>query len=743
VKYTLSILLISLGIFSHAQKIAGTVRDAISLDPLIGATISISAIQSGQISDVDGTFEIDNLSSGRYSLIVSFVGYKTQQISEVWVKNGKVTTLDVLLERSASDLQEVAVYAKRATITLGKIGITEEQINRYAASYNDPARVIIASPDLAVTNDQNNLISVRGLSPSLNIWKLEGSEIVNPNHLSNAGTFLDQPTATGGGVNILSAQMLDRSQFLYGGFSVAQGNATAGVFDMNIKKGASNRQYTAQASLIGLDFATEGALSKNDRTTYAANYRYSFTGLLAQFGVDFGGEEIGFQDLSLSVNTQIGEKTELKFFALGGASYNDFEKPETIERAKDRGDINYDSRMGAVGTSFRTGLENGHIGGSLVYSGVENLREAETVDSLRVFIIGLNEGKETFFEDQQSTLSFNGYWMTRMFSSINSSMGLMANQYFYTAETRQTYLDGIVHESQNVNGSINQYLWRPYWNLSGVLIRNISWMAGIAMSIIEDQTKLEPRASLTYSLAENHSLTASYGLYNQLQRPFNFYFDQTPRPVTGTTMGFLESQRFLLNYAGEVGNISASSELFYYLFPKVYVYDPLLPQEVETSSYGFSLSLNKPLQNGFYIQTGGSLFNSEIGNEESAYNTGYSVRLTSGKEWTRMKKEAEKRFGINLRGMVQGGRPLTVRSETIGSPFVMNEAYRTTPYLRLDLRMIWTKVHSNWTSSIALDLQNVLNRQNEAYRYYDTYTEQVDTQYQLGLIPILTYRVEW
>ncbi len=742
-KHTFSILLILFGVFSYAQKIEGTVRDAVSLDPLVGATIAIEATQSGQISDPDGTFAIDNLSSGRYSLAVSFIGYQTKEITEVWVKNGKVTTLDILLERSSSDLQEVVVYAERATISLGKIGITEEQINRYAASYNDPARVILSSPDLAVTNDQNNLISVRGLSPSLNIWRLEGSEIVNPNHLSNAGTFLDQPTATGGGVNILSAQMLDRSHFLYGGFSVAQGNVTAGVFDMNIKKGASNRQYTAQASLIGLDFATEGALGNNGRTTYAANYRYSFTGLLAQFGVDFGGEAIGFQDLSLSVNTQIGEKTELKFFALGGASYNDFEKPDTIERAKDRGNINYESRMGAVGTSFSTGLENGHIGGSLVYSGVENLRKAETVDSLRVFIIGLNEGKETFFEDQQSTLSFNGFWKTRMLSRITSSIGFMANQYFYTAETRQTYLDGVVHESQNVNGSSNQYLLRPYWDLSGILSRNISWSAGIAMSAIEDQTKLEPRASLTYCFTENHSLTASYGLYNQLQRPFNFYFDQTPRPVTETPMRFLESQRFLLNYAGEVGSVSMNSEVFYYLFPKVPQYDPLLPKEVESSSYGISLSLNKPLQNGYYFQTGGSFFNSEIGEDESAYNTGYSARLTSGKDWTRMKEGSEKRFGINMRGMVQGGRPLTVRSQTNESPFLIDEAYRTTPYIRLDLRMIWTKVHSNCTSSIALDLQNVLNRQNEAYRYYDSYTEQVETQYQLGLIPILTYRVEW
>ena len=63
-------------------------------------------------------------------------------------------------------------------------------------------------------NDQANHLVIRGNSPNALSWRLEGVEIVNPNHLSNAGTFGDRATQNGGGVNILSAQMLGNSDFL-------------------------------------------------------------------------------------------------------------------------------------------------------------------------------------------------------------------------------------------------------------------------------------------------------------------------------------------------------------------------------------------------------------------------------------------------------------------------------------------------------------------------------------------------
>jgi hypothetical protein len=64
-------------------------------------------------------------------------------------------------------------------------------------------------------------------------------------------------------------------------------------------------------------------------------------------------------------------------------------------------------------------------------------------------------------------------------------------------------------------------------------------------------------------------------------------------------------------------------------------------------------------------------------------------------------------------------------------------------YFRVDLRLNWRKNKKRYTRTIAIDIQNVLNVQNEAYHYYDHVKEKVTTQYQLGLIPVLVYRIDF
>jgi hypothetical protein len=47
------------------------------------------------------------------------------------------------------------------------------------------------------------------------------------------------------------------------------------------------------------------------------------------------------------------------------------------------------------------------------------------------------------------------------------------------------------------------------------------------------------------------------------------------------------------------------------------------------------------------------------------------------------------------------------------------------------------------TGQWALDLQNVSNARNEAYRSFDARQGAVVTKYQLGLIPNISYRIEF
>ena len=311
-------------------------------------------------TDADGAYMFAAVPTGIHAVRVRHDGHEAALVPEVWIRAGKSEVVDVALRSSVKQLAEVAVEARapRAMSTIGTHALTVEQSLRYPATFFDPARLATTRPGVAATNDQANHMSIRGNSPASNAYLLEGAEIVNPNHLSNAGTASDLPVLSRGGVSILSAQMLGTSQLLTGGSNAAYGNALGGIMDMRLRRGATDGQaFTVQAGLLGIDLSTEGPFTKGGRASYLVNYRYSTIGLLSAMGVDLGDEAITFQDLSFHVSVPIA-RGSISLFGLGGTSSNIFEAKDSTEWEydKDSQNIDYTAQVGAAGGTLRLAL---------------------------------------------------------------------------------------------------------------------------------------------------------------------------------------------------------------------------------------------------------------------------------------------------------------------------------------------------------------------------------------------------
>ncbi|MEM8894590.1 MAG: hypothetical protein AAGC88_08430, partial [Bacteroidota bacterium] len=127
--------------------------------------------------------------------------------------------------------------------------------------------------------------------------------------------------------------------------------------------------------------------------------------------------------------------------------------------------------------------------------------------------------------------------------------------------------------------------------------------------------------------------------------------------------------------------------------------------------------------------------------------TNYALNLTAGKEFITRRGNG---FSVNVRSIWQGGlrdyrlgveqAPLFALFPTQeGDPF----AFQFEDYFRLDVRFAWTKNKPNYTRMIYLDIQNLTNRNNTAFYQFDEVQQEIARREQLGLIPILTYRVEF
>ena len=61
-------------------KVKGAVKDKLSKEPLIGATIRLIGTQAGAVTDMDGNFELNagGVLEGMYDIEIKYVGYKTE-----------------------------------------------------------------------------------------------------------------------------------------------------------------------------------------------------------------------------------------------------------------------------------------------------------------------------------------------------------------------------------------------------------------------------------------------------------------------------------------------------------------------------------------------------------------------------------------------------------------------------------------------------------------------------------------
>jgi len=110
---TLAFVFIMCDLFAQAP--GGTIKGAVITSdnkPAASVTIHLAGTKKFTVTNDDGTFNLNNLSPKNYLLEVSLVGYDTLR-QEVQVQAGSITSVDLQLNLSGKQLQEVVINADR------------------------------------------------------------------------------------------------------------------------------------------------------------------------------------------------------------------------------------------------------------------------------------------------------------------------------------------------------------------------------------------------------------------------------------------------------------------------------------------------------------------------------------------------------------------------------------------------------------------------------------------------------
>jgi hypothetical protein len=110
--------------------ITGSVTDKKTGEGLPGANVVIKGTTFGAASGPDGSFTIPNLQPGSYTVVVSFVGYRTQS-TDVQVRDNEQSAVSFVMREDILSLDEVVVTGISSRTSKE---VAEVAVSRVAAS---------------------------------------------------------------------------------------------------------------------------------------------------------------------------------------------------------------------------------------------------------------------------------------------------------------------------------------------------------------------------------------------------------------------------------------------------------------------------------------------------------------------------------------------------------------------------------------------------------------------------------
>ena len=775
-----------------AQTIKGSVTDAITGETLIGAAVKVAELKDvGGITNIDGEFSITITQPGRYTIETSYMGYEPSVLKEVLVAGAKDVVLDITLRESSTDMNEVVIKPRvnkestvNPTALVGGMMLSMEEASRYAGGYNDPARLVTAFAGVAGQGDGNG-ISVHGNAPQFMQYRLEGVEIFSPNH------FADLYSAGFGMVSALNSNVITNSDFFVSTFNSSYNNALSGVFDVRMRAGNNSKfENGVQVGSVGIEWTSEGPISKKNNSSFIFNYRYGFSTIARKLKlIDTYGSQYDFQDLSFKLNFPTKKAGTFSAFALGFIDKSwdvelDIKDIHSIYDASDQEGSLYNALLGA---SHKIHFDNKWTWRTTAAYNMQHNKVDMEYWGLHFDAnhkpIGF-EGKDypfSYLKQNEDRAVFNTELSKQVTPRWLLQLGGEYSHRFFdlnfrTAENVYEPVSPTPYYATKDNTGLASIFWSNLWKPTD----NLSFNLGLSGSyfLLSKDFSIEPRASMKWEPGKRHSISLGYGLYSMIEKLDAYFFRNADGTMANKDLGLSKAHHLLTTYMYKfTDNLNLRFNAYYqYGFDTPvgingstfctvnrlfnYIEEPLV-NEGNTRNYGADITLEHYMSRGFYGQVNGSLFKSEYRGldkkwRNQLYDRGYMVKVLGGKEWMIGKRKQDV-FNVSVKYTLQGGLRHTpidvdamranVAAGIINDQPIYKEDEAMTlqfdPTSILDLTVSYKINRKNVGHTIAFEGVNILQHETPYAVHYDLGTGQLRVDKSGISLPNIYYRIDF
>lgn len=731
----------------------GRINSKATQKPLQSVTIRILDTKFGAISKSDGTYKIDNIPPGVYSVQYSIIGYETFVRSNVSIVVGKSTTLDADLTEKIILLPGAEVrssyFDKKIETVTSTQTLSSEDIRRAPGVQEDVLRATALLPGVAVTQAGRNDLIVRGGAPFENLYVVDNIEVPNINHFGSQG-------AGGGPLSIVNIDFVKNVTFSAGAFGSRYGDKLSSITNIELRNG-NEESFGGKATLSATGFGLnlEGPIGESGSYLFSARRSY----------LDFLFDAAGFSfvpeywDFHLKTNYRINDFNSISFLTIGAIG--------SVKLNNDDNDSKFDNSRVAVPNQkqYFSGLTWKH----LFESGFATVTLGQTMttyntyqnDSMLVEVLK-NDSKEAETSlrtdvdlqlTKQTTLTFGN--QVKIASSLDYDV----------------YIDGMFRKDNlgnpqalKIDTSFSSYKNSTYANIT-TGIGNFKLTIGSRLDYnnqLQNQWHISPRASVIYQLNDVTAFSLSGGRY--FQSPSSIWY---VGDINNKKLDAIRADQIVLAFDHTpLEDVKVQVEVYYKwyedyparLWRPQAVLSPsgfddlstdipfgLEPIVSKASGYsrGFEIFIQKklseiPLYGLFSFSLNESKFKSLDAKERpSSFDSRAIVNLALGyrfnQEW-----ELSGKFRLAT------GTPTTDYLPSGERNWVKyNEGERLPIFHALDMRLDKRWNFDSFSLLTYLDIQNIYGRENiSAYRW-NPRLQKAEANKSIGILPSIGVSVEF
>lgn len=492
---------------AQTGDITGYVTEEGSKLPLVGANIIIEEAGNGTTTDLNGYFRIKGIKPGNYTLKVSYIGYKTVNKTDIIVKSGSASQVEIFLRPVSVEFTDVVVkgsYFEEDNIEpVSVTGLSQEEIRRSPGSAGDISRVMLVLPSVAKINDTRNSLIVRGGSPVENAFFIDNIEVPNINHFPMQGS-------SDGPIGLINLELVRDVEFYSGGFNADYGNRLSSVMNISFREGNSDKfRGQLDFSMQGIGAVIEGPLP-GERNSWVLSYRRSYFDLL--FNVtDMKNPVPSYSDIHFKSVMHLSRNLKLKIIDIFASDRSDVDRPDALEFKMN----NYGEFRSNVNTF---GITAEYIHGADLFS---SLSLSHTLTGYDVKL-NLTTNAQGFIhaKTDENTFNIRNINHLRLGSGSNIDFGADAripvnsyDQTYFSITDREGKMSPLVVIKNNFSTFGAGIFAKASFNTAEKIMIN----PGLRLDYynLNKEVNLAPRLSLKYSIDELSGISASAGLYYQ------------------------------------------------------------------------------------------------------------------------------------------------------------------------------------------------------------------------------------